>query len=238
MDDTFESHGYAVFGTPFAPSVIEGLRHDADRIRDELLSQIATDKQHNPRITWWQLDDGRPYLLKIKPVLDKAPAAAALANGFWMKATIGGLLGTPPKLMEEKFMYKQRLDLEAAWADLPVLGEEVCKHTDSAYFRARGYARVLTVAVCLDDCTPEAGALRVWPGTHRREVAMRNTERQGPVVDESAAPDEDAVTLAVPAGSVLVWDSALVHASGPNRSGHPRRLLVLGYAASSVAGEH
>jgi ectoine hydroxylase-related dioxygenase (phytanoyl-CoA dioxygenase family) len=143
-------------------------------------------------------------------------------------------MGGPAELMEDKFMYKQELGTEAAdWATLPVLGEEVRKHTDAAYFAARGYGRVLTVAVCLDDCTPESGALRVWRGTHRRDIAMLSTDTQGPVVPDDEAPDTDAVLLAADAGTVLAWDAALVHASGPNISGHPRRLLVLGYTAVS-----
>jgi len=228
----FEELGYAVFASPFAPAVIENIRREADGIRDNLIEQMAAVQTLEPRVTWWRLDDGALYLLKIKPVLDLAPASAALAHGFWARATIGELLGGTPQLMEDKFMYKQRVAPAVDWADLPVLGEEVCKHTDAAYFQARGFDRVVTVAVCLDDCTAESGALKVWPGTHRRSVSMTQTHRQGPVVADEDAPDEDGVVLTASAGSVLVWDSALVHASGPNMSGSPRRLLVLGYTAS------
>lgn len=236
MGESFEDLGYAVFDNPFTPAVIEDLRQDADRLRDDLLTRMVADHALDPRVTWWRLDNGCPYLLKIKPVLAAAPAAAALADDAWMTTTISGLLGSPVQMMEDKFMYKQQLDVDAAWAELPQLGEEVRKHTDAAYFGARGYDRVITVAVCLDDCTAEAGALKVWPGTHRRPLAMVDTERQGPVVADSDAPDDDAVTLTAPAGSVLAWDSALVHASGPNTSGNPRRLLVLGYTSQDGAG--
>ncbi|GIH03250.1 hypothetical protein Rhe02_13170 [Rhizocola hellebori] len=234
MNQGFDELGYAVFAPPFAPTVIENIRHEADDIRDKLIEQMAAGKTPDPRVTWWRLDDGAAYLLKIKPVVNLAPAAAALAHGFWARATLGELLDNTPYLMEDKFMYKQRLMSDVDWVDLPLLGEEVRKHTDAAYFQARGFERVITVAVCLDDCTAESGALKVWPGTHRRSVAMSHTSRQGPVVADEDAPDEDGVVLTAPVGSVLVWDSALVHASGPNLSGRPRRLLVLGYTASRV----
>jgi ectoine hydroxylase-related dioxygenase (phytanoyl-CoA dioxygenase family) len=61
------------------------------------------------------------------------------------------------------------------------------------------------------------------------------TERQGPVVPDEQAPDSAAVTLVAAAGTVLIWDANLVHASGPNLSDEPRRLLVLGYAPTEEA---
>jgi hypothetical protein len=232
---SFEEQGYAVFDNAFAPAVIEDLRRDAERLRDDLLRRMIADQALDPRVTWWRLESGSPYLLKIKPVLATAPAAATLAADPFLTTTISGLLGSSVLLMEDKFMYKQRLDVNADWANLPQLGEEVCKHTDAAYFRARGYDRVITVAVCLDDCTADAGALMVWPGTHRRSLTMVDTERQGPVVADEDAPDEEAVILTATAGSVLAWDSGLVHASGPNTSGNPRRLFVLGYTGQDAA---
>jgi hypothetical protein len=219
------------------PAVLDQLRAETDRVLWRLLSQMVAARALDPRITWWRLGSGQPYVLKIKPVLDLAPAAAALAHGAGLGRLATDLLDRPALLMEDKLMVKQKVDVAAGWAELPVLGEEVCKHTDAAYFEARGYNRVLTVALCLDDCTDEAGALRVWPGTHRRPVQHVPTANQGPVVPDHAAPDADAVLLEAPAGTVLAWDARLVHASGPNRSGRPRRLLVLGYApAHSAAG--
>jgi ectoine hydroxylase len=169
-------------------------------------------------------------VLKVKPAADLVPSVAALALSPQLTGVAAELLTATPRLMEDKIMYKQSVDVSADWANLPTLGEEVCKHTDAAYFSARGYPRVLTVAVCLDECTEAAGALRVWPGTHRRPVPVAPTEHQGPVAPDDAAPDADAVTLAADPGAVLMWDAALVHASGPNTSGRPRRLVVFGYA--------
>lgn len=87
----------------------------------------------------------------------------------------------------------------------------------------------MTIAVCLDDCAVNAGPVRVCPGTHRRAIPSIPTEN-GPVVPDSAAPDAASIPLTAAAGAVLAWDSRLVHASGPNTTGRPRRLLVLGYA--------
>ena len=230
--DRFAEEGYIVLPGLIPANTIELLRIDADTALNQILAQMGTAKTADPRVTWWRLESGRVYVLKIKPVLELAPVAAGVATNVEVRDMVAELLAGPPLLMEDKFMYKQEVEVGAPWAALPVLGEEVRKHTDAAYFAARGYGRVLTVAVCLDDCTAAAGALRVWPGTHRQAIEHVPTAHQGPVVPDHMAPDHAGITLEASAGSVLIWDSALVHASGPNTTGQPRRLLVLGYTAA------
>ncbi|SCL19851.1 phytanoyl-CoA dioxygenase family protein [Micromonospora inyonensis] len=228
--DRFASHGYLVLPDLIPPATIQDLRVEADEILGGRLARMVASRTLDPRVTWWRLTSGKPYVLKVKPVVDLSPTATTVADDHALRAVVADLLGAPPALMDNKLMYKQTVDISAGWATLPVLGEEVRKHTDAAYYATRGYPRVLTVAVCLDPCTEKAGALRVWPGSHRRTIGMIPTDNQGPVVPDAAAPDTAAVTLVAAPGTVLVWDAALVHASGPNTSGHPRRLLVLGYS--------
>jgi len=231
MTSQFERDGYIIFPSPIDADTVDKLRSEADRVRAATLVGMRMSRTVDPRVTWWRLADGSPYLLKIKPILNVAPAAAAVANGLWLTSRLGELLGGPPILMEDKFMYKQRLDDDIDWVDLPVLGEEVRKHTDAAYFTQRGYGRVLTVAICLDECTADSGALKVWPDSHHRDIQMVPTDNQGPVVPDELAPDSDGVLLEAAVGSVLIWDSRLVHASDPNTSDRPRRLLVFGFTA-------
>ncbi|GIJ28853.1 hypothetical protein Vqi01_40150 [Micromonospora qiuiae] len=235
--DHFATHGYLVLPDLVPAATIQKLRVEADDLLDQRLAQMIATRSADPRVTWWRLPDGKPYVLKVKPVVDLSPTAAALADDSRLCGVVTDLLGAPdPTLMDNKLMYKRTIDIAAGWATLPVLGEEVRKHTDAAYYAARGYPRVLTVAVCLDPCTAAAGALRIWPGSHRRTIEMVPTLNQGPVVPDQDAPDEAAVTLVAAPGTVLIWDAALVHASGPNTSGHPRRLLVLGYSPTPAGG--
>jgi ectoine hydroxylase-related dioxygenase (phytanoyl-CoA dioxygenase family) len=233
LADRLAEQGYVVLSDIVSMTTVEGLRVDADTVLDQLLAKMELAEATDPRMTWWRLATGHMYVLKVKPVLDLAPVAASVATSDVLRSPIAELLGGRPRLMEDKFMYKQEVGVLAPWATRPVLGEEVCKHTDAAYFAARGFSRVLTVAVCLDDCTEAAGALHVWPGTHRKSIEHIPTVNQGPVVPDHVAPDQAAVLVEACAGSVIVWDSALVHASGPNSTGRPRRLLVLGYTRST-----
>lgn len=228
--DRFASHGYLVLPDLIPAATIQDLRVEADALLGDRLARMVASRTLDPRVTWWRLASGEPYVLKVKPVVDLSPAATTVADDPALRAAVADLLGAPPTLMDNKLMYKQTAEITAGWASLPVLGEEVRKHTDAAYYATRGYSRVLTVAICLDPCTEKAGALRVWPGSHRRTIEMIPTDNQGPVVPDTAAPETAAVTLIAAPGTVLIWDAALVHSSGPNTSGHPRRLLILGYS--------
>ena len=229
--EPFARDGYLVLPDLIGNGALTQLRDAADRIFDRVVGATLTKRATQPRLTWWRLPDGRPYVFKVKPVVDLDPRFRAVASSAVVADVAAAALGRPARLMEDKVTYKTPLQDDAAWAALPTLGEEVRKHSDAAYFEARGFGKVITVALCLDDCPAEAGALQVWPGTHRREVTHVATADQGPVVPDESAPDSAAVTLEAAAGSLMVWDSALVHASDPNRTSNPRRLLVLGYTA-------
>lgn len=230
----FDRDGYLVLPDAVDTATLADLRRAADRVLDSVVGATLAERVPHPRLTWWRLPDGRPYVFKIKPVADLVPTIGAIAESAAIRGVTSDILGVEAVLMEDKITYKSPLDDDAGWATLPVLGEEVRKHSDAAYFAARGFGRVITAALCLDDCSAAAGALRVWPGTHRRPVQHVPTPDQGPVVPDVEAPDGQAVTLEAAAGTLLVWDSALVHASGPNRTGNPRRLLVLGYTAGGA----
>jgi ectoine hydroxylase-related dioxygenase (phytanoyl-CoA dioxygenase family) len=74
------------------------------------------------------------------------------------------------------------------------------------------------VAFFLTDVpTPEHGALRVVPGSHRSDMLAREAE------------PTDAVPLLVEAGSAVIFDRRLWHARGDNLSERTRKALFYGY---------
>jgi ectoine hydroxylase-related dioxygenase (phytanoyl-CoA dioxygenase family) len=74
------------------------------------------------------------------------------------------------------------------------------------------------VAYFLTDVpTPDHGALRVVPGSHRSDVLARDRE------------PADALPLLVPAGTAVLLDRRVWHARGDNRSDITRMALFYGY---------
>lgn len=227
---SFQTEGYTVLPGVLSGVVLEDLRTEASVLLRRLMACMDDTGEADPRVTWWRLPTGEPYVFKVKPVLDIAPTAGVVARNGQLLEAVERLLGEPPVLMEDKITYKQRMTMAPPWSSLRVLGEEVRKHSDAAYFHARGYRDpIVTVAVCLDDVPADSGPVRVWPGSHLQDLPHLPTLEHGPVVPDTYAPDETSVPLIAGAGSVLAWDARLVHASGPNTTGSPRRLLVLGY---------
>ena len=94
-------------------------------------------------------------------------------------------------------------------------------HADRAPFSivpfegGKHYPMAINVAWPVVDFTAENGATLVWPGTHKScEI---------PDPDAGYPGSHQAV---VPAGTAIVWDAALWHASGINRSDHVRHSIL------------
>lgn len=80
----------------------------------------------------------------------------------------------------------------------------------------------------LDDFTPENGATRVVPGTHRLATMPRD------LVEDPSAPHPDQVLALGNAGSVLVFNAHTWHGGTINRSARERRALHSFWVARSV----
>lgn len=71
----------------------------------------------------------------------------------------------------------------------------------------------------IDEFTPENGATRVVPGTHRLAGLPRD------YLEDPMAPHPDEVLIVAPAGSVGVFNSHLWHGGTHNRTDRTRRAL-------------
>ena len=74
-----------------------------------------------------------------------------------------------------------------------------------------GYLASLNVLLAIDDFTTQNGATRVVPRTHQQAEAPTREHIE-----------KNVVALECPAGSIIVFDSTLWHASGINTSGKDR----------------
>jgi hypothetical protein len=70
--------------------------------------------------------------------------------------------------------------------------------------------------------TPENGPLMVLPGSHRLVPTLRGSTIPGIYEDTHTLIFELMQTLLVPAGTAVIFDQSIIHASPPNRSGELR----------------
>ena len=133
-------------------------------------------------------------------------------------AWTGALMGGPVVLFKDKINFK-----------MPG-GPGFKAHQDQQAGWSRYAPLFVTALVTMDPATLENGCLEMVPGRHR----------QGLIGAEWNPLDESGLALQpVPTapGDVIFFDSFAPHASKPNFTAHPRRLLYLTYNLAD-AGDH
>lgn len=107
-------------------------------------------------------------------------------------------------------------------------------HQDSPYWAhaCRHCEKLPNVMITLDDADRDNGCFRLVPGSHARGFlpGLSDGTRLGPLFTDPAHFDVERQWLAeVPAGSLVFFDSHIVHGSEPNRSDRARRAMVVTY---------
>ena len=108
-------------------------------------------------------------------------------------------------------------------------------HQDKSYWPDANSNPVITVWIPLVDSTLENGCLHLIPGTHtKRAIAHAEEEYSG--TGYLALPDgfvqkrkRDIIALPMKAGSAVLFNDRLIHASTPNHSTHVRWSVDLRY---------
>ncbi|HZT50906.1 MAG TPA: phytanoyl-CoA dioxygenase family protein [Stellaceae bacterium] len=137
------------------------------------------------------------------------------------------------------------------WKPPGAAGAEFAYHQDVRFRRPRQAYRNLAesyvqTGIAIDPHTPESGAMRLLPGSHR--LGERDVAGSGAVLDQAMADERlkaagldpaRVVDLALAPGDVALWNVYMIHGSGPNRTRADRRFYLNGYvrAADCDRGE-
>ena len=116
----------------------------------------------------------------------------------------------------------------------PGFGSPVEWHQDWAFYPHTN-DDLLAVGVCMDAMRVENGCLQVIPGSHRGPVLDHHLD--GHFAGAVTAPDFDdsgAVPIELEAGDISIHHTRTLHASLPNVSAQPRRLLLFQYCAADA----
>jgi phytanoyl-CoA hydroxylase len=229
----FHDRGYLILRNVFEQDELDRLRREADRILELTVNSSLANDRTSGRLDLAEDDAGNQQVRKIQPVNDLSREIARVSQDDRFVKPMQTLLGDTPILMEEKLNYKQPLTDPVPALDARHDSTAFPVHNDWAYYREDGYPRSLVwSAICLDDCTEDAGPLHVWPGSHVRHIPHERRS-SGLVVPESEINYNAGTSLCVPAGSIVMCHSLLIHNSRHNDSSHPRRLMIYSHYPES-----
>lgn len=120
-------------------------------------------------------------------------------------------------------------------------GSEQPDHVDSLYMTPRTPQQLVAIWVALEDCDPQAGPLRYYPGSHRiapyvfADGGHHAVEAEMPlwhayIASEAARLGLEPRTFAARRGDVFIWSANLLHGGAPiTREGLTRRSAVFHY---------
>ena len=222
--------GYAIIRGFFEPGEIAEISGALDQLYDEGIAHGRCFRHGNLFYNVAREGDGEPFVRMVQwpsyhqPVLDRVRLDSRFAE--LLEPLIGGNL-------------KQIIN-QVHWKAPGSLGD-FAWHQDSKSRRPAAAFRNLATSyvqtgLAIDPHTPEAGGLRVIPGSHLRgDLRMDcSTHSLGMAMKDAAlgsvglSPDE-AMDLRLEPGDLALWSPFLVHGSGRNRSGHKRRFYINGY---------
>jgi hypothetical protein len=162
------------------------------------------------------------------------PLFAAYSAQPALLDVVEDLLGPDLKAFLTMFIYKP-----------PGLDSVHPYHQDAHYFPFGPHDSCLGTWVALDPTGADNGTLAVIRGSHKLPV-LPHAEPRGEVVNyglfgvQGYDDHPDEVVMEMEPGDGLFFHSRLLHKTGANVSGRPRRVITVHYAASRcrVSGEH
>ena len=229
----YRRDGYLVVPGAFASAEVAAMRADADFILELVVNSSLANARHSGRLDLRRTQEGSVVARKIQPIVDLGLSLARFAADERLLGPLAALMADRPVLMEEKLNYKQPLlGLSAAQLAVfrtPADDDRFPVHNDWAYYKHNDYPpEIVSSAITLDDCGPHNGTIEVFPGTHLRHIEHLRV-RNGLEVPPGSVDAATATPIVAGAGAVMLFHSRLVHTSGPNRSGAPRRMMIFSH---------
>lgn len=211
--ERYRRDGYIVAEGLLPDETIDALRAKIDELAERARGIGQTDEV-------FELAPGhsaeRPLLERIKAPHLQDELFLDLVRHPVIVEVMVALLGPDIRLQNSKLNMKSAGGAAVEW------------HQDWAFYPHTN-DDVLAVGVMIDDMTPENGAVMMVPGSHTGPIYDHHSHGVfcGAVDDKvSANCLERAVQVTGHAGSVTFHHARLLHGSGLNRSGDPRRFLL------------
>lgn len=234
--EQFWEDGYLFLPKVYDQEKVERFRDEADRILELLTNSTRLHNRKSRRLNVTEDEDGAQTVFSMLPFFDLSLLFKRVATDD-LPELLRPLMDDEPIALSNlsQLNYKQELSepLDFEFQKGP---DRWPVHSDWATFKGWGPEGMFVTVVFVDECTEENGALKVWPGTHEQEFEHKVGDEGLEVSEEefeNRLDNDDSELILGPAGSVLLFDSRLVHSSGPNESDGPRRLLTYRHGPKS-----
>ena len=225
--------GYVVRERVFAAAEVDDMVEACDRLVDDLVrdrqgfrlragSYVFDPDFTRDVIIKWEGDTDVVH--GIEPFAHLSPELEKWAYDKRFVEPMRDFVGADaPILFTEKYNLKR-----------PQVGGVNPLHQDYPYWVdvAKDPERVATSVLFLDDATVDNACLWVVPGSHKEGAWRTRTDGDqfaSNEIDQDAYECVPSIPVEVPAGSVVMFGSYLVHHSHPNTSSAPRRALLFSY---------
>ena len=233
--DQYERDGFLVLRDVFSPEEVANLQAELDLLRHE------AETLERPEVI---TERGSRQVRSIFKVHELSQVFARLAADERLAGLASYLLGDQVYLHQSRMNYKPGFH-----------GKEFYWHSDFETWHVEDgmpLPRALSISVSLTDNTPHNGPLLVMPGSHKHYVVCEgetppDNYQMSLKAQETGVPSDENLTrlaemgglvdTAGPAGSVLIFDSNLMHGSNSNITHLPRSNAFFVYNALSNAVE-
>ncbi|MCE2472378.1 MAG: phytanoyl-CoA dioxygenase family protein [Anaerolineae bacterium] len=215
--DFYHENGYLVVEDVLSADELAALQ----RVTDEFVERSRHISQHNEVFDLEPNHSAeRPRLRRIKNPIAQNEVYDQTLRHPGILDRVEQLIGPGLRRQNTKLNMKE-----------PDHGSAVEWHQDWAFYPHTN-DDVLAVGVCIDDMTEENGCMLMVPGSHKGELYSHheNGVFVGAVSDPDFEPGETAKCL-VRAGGITIHHARTLHASTPNHSANPRRLLLFEYCS-------
>jgi hypothetical protein len=232
--DQLKTLGYVVRERAFGPAELAQLRADCEAMVQRVIDASAGRRKVAVGSYMFQLEKGLVTMVKWEPAFPDVLQGVEPFAHFdqrlhdWamdprfiepMKDVVGA---------ESIELFTEKLNVKRAKTGGPIV-----LHQDYPYWteNSDGAGEIATAIIFMDDANRANGCLEVLPGSHARgEWPRQKVDGFGSMEMELEGFDESQlVAVEVPAGSLVLFGSLLVHRSLPNLSEHDRRALLYSY---------
>jgi hypothetical protein len=230
---TLEQDGFVVRERTFNALELAEIAEDCEELGRQMLA-AKRDTKHVVGSYMFERNEGfglnikwepdaPDLLMGIEPFAHFSKPLNALAHDARFLDPCRDLIGE-----DDIVLFTEKLNYKRAQKGGPII-----LHQDYPYWAAFTdiAPRVVTAMLFLDAANAGNGCLEVAPGTHKEGVqkrwdtsGLRNRE-----MDQDAFDKSRLIPLEVPPGTVVYFNSFLVHRSLPNTSDHDRRALLYSY---------